>query len=301
MIRPAYYPSAGEAWRVLAAYLLEYGHAVAPRGLKTKEVSHASLSFNMNLPVMACRDRKLSYSFMAAEPLWYLSGSDRLPSIAKYNPNMAKYSDDGNVLYGAYGPPIMAQIDYVTDCLIRDRHTRQAWLTIWKQNPHPSKDIPCTIALGFRITGGCLCCHVYMRSSDAYLGIPYDWFSFSIVAARIACEYNHAVKVPAERVQLGELFWTAASSHVYVENEEAIRQCLRSKEWVSSPQLPRGSIAMGDFTTIQCGLEARRDKLKPAAGLFDPKPDWGQEVNGSGGVLSQDCIRCGGEEQLPEA
>ena len=275
MVRPMHFHSANEAWKTLAKHILNYGTGVAPRGLKTLEISHATLSFDMHVPVIACRDRKLSHRFMAAEPLWYLSGSDRLEEIAKYNPRMREFSDDGETLYGAYGPPIKSQLDHVISALLGDRHTRQAWLSIWKPNPRKSKDIPCTIALGWRISTGALHCHAYMRSSDTYLGVPYDWFSFCVLSAFVACFYNRAQSGPAERVRLGHLYFTAASSHVYSGDEKAIRKLLSTRtKWVQSPVLMPSAIASGSWTRIEEGLVMRRNGLEPVATLFDCKPKW---------------------------
>lgn len=300
MVRVAAFPTANEAWRALAGEVSSYGSLISPRGMLTRDIAHASLSFEMRSPVMACRERKLSYTFMAAEPLWYLDGSDDLEAIAKYNPRMREFSDDGKTLYGAYGPPIVGQLDYVLGSLVADRDTRQAWLTIWRRSPEPSKDIPCTIGIGWRIVANQLNCHVVMRSSDVYLGVPYDWFSFSILSAWIACEYNGlrgrqtgAEFTPHDRISLGRLFYSAASSHIYDRDAEHVRQCLSRAAWQPGPEINATWIASGDFDKISSGLQARRDGLTPEPDEFDPRPKW-RTKSESPRVLSEDCPRCSG-------
>jgi thymidylate synthase len=144
---------------------------------------------------------------MAAEALWILDGSDQLSELVRYNPNMAAFSDDGVTLAGAYGPRIMPQIPYVVSKLREDRDTRQAALTIWTPSPAPSKDIPCTVAMDFKVRDGKLNLHVFMRSSDIWLGLPYDVFSFSCVAYLVCSILGD--------VTPGTLYLTAASSHLY--------------------------------------------------------------------------------------
>lgn len=186
---------------------LDRGHDVSPRNMAVKELAHHTVEVDMLHPVLRCPARKLNYRFMAAEALWILEGSDKLEELTRYNPNMAAFSDDGVTLSGAYGPRIVPQVTYVVAKLREDRDTRQAALTIWEPNPAPSKDIPCTVAMDFKIREDRLNLHVFMRSSDIWLGLPYDVFSFSCVAY-LVCSILGGVEP-------GTLYLTAASSHLY--------------------------------------------------------------------------------------
>jgi hypothetical protein len=65
-----------------------------------------------------------------------------------------------------------------------------------------------------------------MRSSDAWLGVPYDIFNFSVVTAYVAWLYNERMKfVPKRCVTLGTLHLTMVSSHLYAENAERAEEC----------------------------------------------------------------------------
>lgn len=180
----------------------------------------------MDRPVLYSKERKLSYTFLAAEALWIIDGKESVSSIAPYNKHIAQFSDDGVTFYGAYGPRVVGQFDYVLGALKQDRETRQAVMTTWRQNPPKTKDVPCTVALSFMIRDDALDCHVFMRSSDAWLGLPYDVFNFSMIAAKIACFYNRE-RTP---VCLGTLHLTAASSHLYEKNWADAKRCIGSKE-----------------------------------------------------------------------
>jgi thymidylate synthase len=221
------------AWRDLLGTILTFGRAVAPRGQKTLEVLHTNnIVIDMSRPVVTSPVRKLNYRFMAAEALWILSGSNELAPLQRFIKTYDRFSDDGKTLFGAYGPRIMPQLDYVVKTLLTDRDTRQAVLTIWRESPPASKDIPCTVAMSFSIRDGRLYQHVFMRSSDAWLGVPYDMFSFACVGLRIGCLYNQRRDALRRQdpVVPGVLTISMTSSHLYETNFEAARTLLASTD-----------------------------------------------------------------------
>lgn len=209
------------AWKQLVAQLIGQGTQVAPRGQTTLEILHNTMVVDMKYPVLLEPARKLNYRFMAAEAYWILSGNDKLANIAPYNSRITQFSDDGVVFAGAYGPRYVAQRQYVVDTLKRDLDSRQATITIWQPNPAPSKDIPCTVALNFMVRDSKLHLHAFMRSSDAWLGVPYDVFNFTMMACDIAAMLNTTRDEP---IVPGVLFLTMASSHLYLTNLDLATQ-----------------------------------------------------------------------------
>src|SRR5688500_457046 len=169
---------------------------VGPRGMATIERQAVMTTVNMSLPVVTVPSRKLSYKFMAAEAFWILTGDNRVETIEPYCKEIAKFSDDGEVFAGAYGPRIVEQLPFVLRYLKEDTDTRQAVLTDWKEAPPDSKDTPCTVAMVFQLRKGELDLHVFMRSSDVWLGLPYDIFNFSMVAWFVCGLYNNQLTDP---------------------------------------------------------------------------------------------------------
>lgn len=246
-------------WLGLLSDILTTGNAVAPRGQLTRELPQCTLAVNMRQPVLRVPARMLSYRFMAAEAFWILSGDDRVATIAPYNTRISEFSDDGERFFGAYGPRIHAQLLYVVEKLLADKDTRQAGLTIWRESPGQTKDVPCTVAIFFNIRQERLNAHVFMRSSDVWLGVPYDVFNFSMLAHLVCGLVN-------EKRQLcspGALYLTAASSHLYEQNWDSARQCL-SEPVLPQPQTPDDLWI--EPVRLMANLEMLRDS-KPGSSL----------------------------------
>lgn len=224
---------ANKAWYGLVQDLLKSGKEVSPRGLLTKEFVGYTSTIDMRWPVVTYPMRKLNYKFMAGEAWWILSGLRDVASIAEFNSKIAQYSDDGETFFGAYGPRIMGQIEGVVNTLLDDPDSRQAVLTIWRENPPKTKDVPCTVAMQFMIRKGHLHVNVFMRSSDIWIGWCYDVFVFSMVAMyvikRLTWLHNLRHNDPSFDLRLGHLNLTAGSQHLYESNfaaaELIINQC----------------------------------------------------------------------------
>lgn len=213
-------------WIDLLKDLLSNGEMVSPRAYPTIELQHRTIQINMEKPVLRIPTRKLNYRFMAAEAHWILTGDDRVSTIVPYNGNLLQFSDDGERFFGAYGPKILGQLDYVIEKLILDGSSRQAGLTIWRENPPRTKDVPCTVAIFFSLRNGKIDTHVFMRSSDAWLGVPYDVFNFSTVTY-LVCALLNERKMDGGYVTPGDLYLTAASSHLYLSDKEKALVCIR--------------------------------------------------------------------------
>lgn len=215
-------------WQQMLEDTFLLGKTVSPRGQQTLEIPQRTIEVDMRRPILLVRERNLNYRFMAAEAQWILDGDDRVETISPFNANIAKFSDDGKTFFGAYGPKISGQMHYVLDKLREDPDTRQAGLTIWRESPPATKDVPCTIAIFFSIRGEKLNAHVFMRSSDIWLGIPYDVFNFSMLAHQVCAYLNYGNGYRFE-VSPGTLYLTAASSHLYEQNWPDAKICLVSK------------------------------------------------------------------------
>ena len=186
-----------------------------PRDLKISEKINHTWKVDMDDPIITLPERKLSYPFMFGEATWMLQGKNDVESVSKYVGGIKRFSDDGVTFFGAYGPKIITQTSYVVDTLMKDNDSRQAVISIWRENPRSSKDIPCTLTLQFflREASDELWLHTIanMRSNDAWLGVPYDTFNFSAISFYIAC----CLGFRGLKCKLGELTIQAGSRHIY--------------------------------------------------------------------------------------
>ncbi len=207
--------------------LVREGKECRPRGILTREVLGAVYTIDMRTPVLTIPERKISLAFLAAEAAWILSGDNKVCTIAPYNKNISNFSDDGWSFFGAYGPPVREQLGYVVDTLCKDPDSRQALLTIWRPRPGQTLDVPCTVSLQFFIRDGFIHCVAYMRSSDAWLGIPYDQFNFSCIAAFVAMRI---LKKTGSAYAMGELTICVGSAHLYEKNFSAVDELIETVE-----------------------------------------------------------------------
>lgn len=242
-------------WLEAVNDILTNGELVAPRGKLTKELPQRTMVVDMRRPVLLVPERSLNYRFMAAEAYWILSGDDTVTGIAPYNSRIAEFSDDGERFFGAYGPKILGQLDYVVTKLKADHDTRQAGLTIWRENPPATKDVPCTVAVFFSLRGRLLNAHVFMRSSDVWLGVPYDVFNFSMLA-HLVCGLLNDDRASAELYEPGRLHLTAASSHLYEINWADAKLCLGSSV---VDQTPTPKLLWNDYLALLERLKELRD------------------------------------------
>jgi len=196
----------GEVWRDLLGDIIDVGKRSSPRGSETKELLNVSIEVqSAQANILVNNSRDLNYRFMIAEWLWIQAGLNDVDILAQYNSQMRKFSDDGHILSGAYGPRLMPQIPYVLESLSKP-DSRQAVATIWTPSPTDSRDIPCTISLQWLLRGGVLHCTANMRSSDVWLGLPYDFFTFSQITNYVAMRMD---------ADIGSLTMNLASSHLY--------------------------------------------------------------------------------------
>lgn len=237
---------ANREWNRLLQDLYYRGHEVSPvsaganfKGRTTKELLAHTTRWDMSRPVITNPARKLGYKFMTAEAAWTLAGDNRLDVIKPYGRAIATFTDDGRTMSGAYGPPFVDQAGWVVRTLAADPSSRQAVATIWRPRPGPTNDTPCTVALQWLIRDDAslhgsgtpqLNCVATMRSSDAWTGVPYDVFNFSMMSAYVLIalrQYKRHRKEESAPLSLGSLYLTAGSQHLYKQDWEEAQACMR--------------------------------------------------------------------------
>jgi thymidylate synthase len=228
-------------WSEQVLEILDAGLESAPRGMLIKEILGNCVTIDMRDPIVTVADRKMNFRFALGESWWILSGSNELEGprgIRQFMKGYDKYSDDGITLNGAYGPKFVDQMSWVTDSLVKDRDSRQAVLTLWRERPGQTKDVPCTVAMQFLIRNGRLNACVNMRSNDMVWGFCYDSFTFSMAAKMI----QTLLLQRGVDTEMGKLFLFQGSAHVYEPHWKDAREWIFGTEidakW--SAQFPQG-------------------------------------------------------------
>lgn len=194
-------------WRRQLKNLVTMGEGAGPRGFATRELLDEHLLIDSHYGLMDVPARGLNYRFAVAEWVWMMFGRSDVDSIAQFNSVVRNFSDDGVWLTGAYGPHIKAQRDRVLAKLREDPDTRQAVIEIPRPwNTFNTKDMPCTLSFQFLLRDGQLNLITSMRSSDVWLGLPYDVFTFTQLQNCMAGELG---------VKRGWFSLHMGSSHLY--------------------------------------------------------------------------------------
>lgn len=203
-------------------YVLSNGKAVSPRGVKTLEITPATIVVLDPSDVVPLGvNRKPNLAIGAAESCHLVGGISDAEQMVKVTKNFAVFVEEGR-LRGAYGPRTREQFPRVADLLKADPDSRQAGAVIWKPDElaTPSKDVPCTVLLHFKIRDGKLNMYATMRSNDVFWGLCYDAWMFANVQRTLAW----ALEIP-----VGTYYHTALSLHAYVDRDRDKFEALGSE------------------------------------------------------------------------
>lgn len=185
--------------------------------------------------------RKLVQSKFA-EFAWYLSKDNDRDYIRPYISAYALEEQEKNKIIGAYGSKIFSsddgqksQFERIVEQILEREITKHAYLSISEKfdykvhyNKHDSP--PCTIGLHFFVRDSKLNLTCYMRSNDAYLGLPHDLFCFTLLQELVSLRTN---------IPIGNYTHCATSMHIYEENLTSARKYLNEgkHEPIEMPQI----------------------------------------------------------------
>jgi thymidylate synthase len=221
-----------KVWLSTLTTLLESGSAVAPNnpaGPTRELINRPFFLGDSSQCLLDVPARKLNVRFAVAEAIWMATGRSDLESLQRYNSVMKQFSDDGAFLTGAYGPHLRGGLARVIRKLKEDPNTRQAVLQIPRPQVYYTKDEPCTLSMQFIHRDGFLNCIVTMRSSDIWLGIPYDVFSFAFFQNCLAGQLG---------MLRGWLSINAGSQHLYERDVDKVVELLHLAGVAGTLQMP---------------------------------------------------------------
>lgn len=120
------------------------------------------------------------------------------------------------------------QIERVVDQIRNEPDSRRIFLSAW--NPLVLRYMalpPCHVSAQFRVINNKLSCHMYQRSADLFLGVPFNIASYALL--------THILASVSER-EVGELIISFGDLHIYNTHIEVVNEQLK-REPKDLPQL----------------------------------------------------------------
>lgn len=225
----------------------------------------------------------------AAETAWQFLGTTCPDFILEHAPKLwEKFVEDGE-LKAAYGYRWREnfgrdQIELALEALAADPTNRQIYISSWDPatdglgQPNQPKNIPCPVGFTVNVVDNQVHMSVFIRSSDIFVGLPYDVMSYALTLDAIASSLN---KAP------GSLHITMAHAHLYQVHYDDLTKNLdledkffpekqEATEWLPphecEPNLPGWSIE--DIVANPRGYvdQVRRLADRVTKHAWDPRP-----------------------------
>ena len=233
-------------------HILDHGEDRNDRtGVGTRSVFGYQMRFNLSEGFPAVTTKKLAWKSVVSELLWFLEGSTderRLAEIhyrkpreelvdkttiwtanadnqgkALGNVNNATFKGLGPVYgkqwrnAGHYGG--WDQIARVVKSIKEDPDSRRHIVSSWDAaNVDRMALPPCHTMFQFYVSNGKLSCHLYQRSADIALGVPFNIASYALLTHMIA---NHC------ELKVGDFVHSIGDAHIYLNHVEGIEEQLK--------------------------------------------------------------------------
>jgi len=225
---------------VFKALLAEKACVQATRGDFT-ELFGVTLHLANPLARLSRSEGKSKVFSALGEFLWYLSGETKLDFIDFYVPRVFQdESDDQITVRSGYGERLFSfngvnQVKNVIKLLREKPSSRRAVIQLFDATDLVGsyKSIPCTCTLQFMARNDRLHMFVSMRSNDAFLGLPHDVFSFTMLQELVARSVG---------MEVGEYKHSAGSLHLYKRDAERATRYLEEgyQSKIAMPPMPAG-------------------------------------------------------------
>jgi len=201
------------------------------RGLFTKQ-----LRFKMSDGFPATTTKKLAFRSVAAELFWFMSGSGDNNILRKlgceiwtananadYWKPKAKFEGDLGRIYGVqwrnWKKPDGQTVDQLADVIKRmrkDPNDRRLIVTAWNPGELDIMALPpCHMIYQFHVAENKLSLHMFQRSCDMFLGVPFNIASYALLL-HIVAQIND--------FEPHELVLTLGDVHVYHNHFDAVKE-----------------------------------------------------------------------------
>lgn len=193
---------------------------------------HYAVDLREGFPLLTTK--KVNFSAMLYEVLWYLSGEDHIRNLQKHTKIWDAWADEKGNLETAYGrywrrfPSAQVssetgkyevveidQIGRVIELLKTDPASRRMVVTAWEPgNALSSKLPPCHYTFAFNVIENRLNCHLTQRSGDIAIGIPFNLAAYALLTQILAQEAG---------LDVGFFSHTIVDAHIYVNHVDGLK------------------------------------------------------------------------------
>lgn len=224
---------------------------------------HYTVSLSDGFPLLTTK--RVNFSSMLHELLWYLSGEDHIRNLRKHTKIWDAWADSEGNLETAYGrfwrrfpsakinPATQAyevveidQLRRIREMLQSDPTSRRMVVTAWEPgNALDSKLPPCHFTFVFNVSDNRLNCHLTQRSGDIALGIPFNLAAYSLLTIILAREAH---------LEPGTFSHLIVDAHIYVNHVDGLKEQLtrtpRPLPQVRVADKPTDELLFDDFELV---------------------------------------------------
>jgi len=186
------------------------------------------MRFDLSETLPVVTTKRIHLRSVVHELLWFIQGATNVRYLADNGVRIwNEWADERGELGPVYGAqwrswpaPEGRRIDQlreVIEGLRRDPHSRRHVVSAWNVADLPRMALmPCHVLFQFWVGEGRLSCHLYQRSADVFLGVPFNITSYALLTCMVA----HVTGLGR-----GELIHSFGDAHLYRNHlEQADRQ-----------------------------------------------------------------------------
>lgn len=186
-------------------------------GVGTRSIFGAQFRHNLKKGFPLLTTKKMFFKGIKCELLWMLRGGDNINFLNDYGVHIwdAWTNEEGSLgpVYGVQwrmwtnGDKLEDQIQNVIDTLKTNPDSRRMVVSAW--NPTELEEMalqPCHVLFQFYVANGALSCHMYQRSADVFLGVPFNIASYALLTHMMAQVTGYDV---------GDLIISFGDVHIY--------------------------------------------------------------------------------------
>ncbi len=203
-------------------HILDSGVQKADRtGVGTTSAFGYQMRFNLDKGFPLMTTKKVHIRSLIHELLWFLKGDTKIQYLKDNGVTIwDEWADESGDLGPVYGKQWRnwSGIDQISNAvrLIRENPTsRRIIVSAWNVSELDKMALaPCHCLFQFYVAGDRLSCHLYQRSADAFLGVPFNIASYALFTLMMAQVTGY---------KPGDFVHSFGDLHIYSNHSEQVR------------------------------------------------------------------------------